>query len=134
METQSSYKKFEFQRYPSDFFRYRLLWARKVPNLWKTPKKEKSESGADVWTKIGLRKTQADVWFEATRFRVLDRHRSTKSTTASRILNGVRSFGAPTHPIGSPSSHNAGVMWPELARCIPLAASARNAARHALSG
>ena len=36
--------------------------------------------------------------FEAARYRVLDRHRSTKPTTAPWNLNGARSFGAPTHP------------------------------------
>ena len=42
------------------------------------------------WAKIGLRKTQACVEFEAARFRVLDRHRSTKPTTAS-LINSERS-------------------------------------------
>ena len=37
--------------------------------------------------------------YEAARLRVLDRHRSTKPTTAPRNLNGVRSLGAPTHPL-----------------------------------
>ena len=48
-------------------------------------KPEKSESGADVgrcWANIGLRKTQADLWLETARFRVLDRRRSSKPTTA----------------------------------------------------
>ena len=104
-ETQSSHKKFELQRYPSAFFRCSLLWARflkqKDPNLWKSPKKN---IWGRCWTSIGLRITQADVWFEAARFRVLDRPRN--PTTASRILNGVRSLGAPTHRrVGSPSSH-----------------------------
>ena len=43
METQSSHKKFEIQRYPSEISRYSLLWARflkrKVPKFWKSPTK-----------------------------------------------------------------------------------------------
>ena len=41
-------------------------------------------------------KNSAKSLFEAARFRVQDRHRSTKPTTASWNLNGARSLGAPT--------------------------------------
>ena len=44
-------------------------------------------------------KNSAKCLFEAARFRVLDRHRSTKPTTAPWILNGARPLGAPTHPL-----------------------------------
>ena len=92
---------FEFQRYPPEFFRTRFLWARlekKVPNFWKNPKmKNLGPMLGRCLANIGFRKTQADLWFEAARFRVLDRHRSTKATTASCIQNRVRSLGAPTH-------------------------------------
>ena len=47
---------------------------KKVPNYKK--KVEKVNSGADVGPTSAREKTQADLWFEAARFRVLDGHRS----------------------------------------------------------
>ena len=56
--------------------------------------------------------------YEAARLRVLDRHRSTKPTTAPRNLNGVRSLGAPTYPLVTECSvhKTAGDAWRALAR------------------
>ena len=61
-------------------------------------KPRKKQLWGRCWAKVGFRKTQADVKFEAARFRVPYRNRSTKLTTAFWIMDGVRSLGAPTHP------------------------------------
>ena len=78
--------------------RTRFLWARlvKKTNFQTFGKKsEKNNSGGRCWAKIGSRigsrKSQADVCFEAAGFRVLDRHRSTKPTTHDYATNSERS-------------------------------------------
>ena len=63
---------------------------------FKNPEKNHS------WTDLGprtARESSAKCLFEAAGFRVLDRHPSTKTTTAPWNLNGARSLGAPTHPL-----------------------------------
>ena len=86
---------------PAIRFLYRSRWAqiftKKCSKLWK--KNEKNHSWADVGLRSAWEKLSQVFGFKAARFRVLDRHRSTKPTTASRNLNGARSLGAPTHPL-----------------------------------
>ena len=48
---------------------------------------------------VRAEKNSAKCWLEGAKFRVLDRHRSRKPTTAPWNLNGARSLGAPTHPL-----------------------------------
>ena len=60
---------------------YARFLKQKVPNFWKTPKK--NNSGADVGKTSASEKLRRMFWFEAARIRALDRHRSTKPTTAS---------------------------------------------------
>ena len=50
MGAQSSHEKHEFQRYPSVFFRYRLIWARFLNEKFQTfeTARKKNKSGADV--------------------------------------------------------------------------------------
>ena len=71
-------------------------------NLWKKRfklfKKTKQMIPGQMLGQDRPEKSSARCSFESARFRVLDRHRSRKPTTASWILNGARSLGAPTHP------------------------------------
>ena len=85
---------------PAKRFLCRSLWAqifeKQVPYFSKTPKRKNPgpNLGQDR-----PEKNSAKCLFEAARFRVLDRHRSTKPTTAPWNLNGARPLEAPTHPL-----------------------------------
>ena len=100
METRCFHKKLEFQRYPPKDFctaRYEHKPSeKKASNVSKTPKKI---TPGPIMGQDRPEKNSARCLFEAARFRVLDRHRSTKPTTAPRNLNGARPLGAPTHPL-----------------------------------
>ena len=91
MGKRSINKKFEFQ-YTLQLFLEHASYGhvqkkKKVPNFWKSPRKANLGpmlgQHRRCWANIGLRQTQAHLWVEAARFRDLDRHRSTKPTTAS---------------------------------------------------
>ena len=85
---------FEFQKYPAWYLctaRYdQYKSSRKNPNNHNppSPKCFRADVGPNA---------QPNVWFEAARLRVLDRHRSVTPITASFSLNGARSLGAPTN-------------------------------------
>ena len=100
METRCFHKKLEFQRYPPKDFRtarYEHKSSKKeVSNFSKTPKKI---IPGPILGQDRPEKNSAKCLFEAARFRVLDRHRATKPTTAPWNLNGARPLGAPTHPL-----------------------------------
>ena len=78
-------------------FLYRSLWAqisKKKCSKFAFQKKTKKNI---PWQMLGQdlpQKNSAKCEFEAARFRVLDRHRSTKPTTAPCNLVGARSLGA----------------------------------------
>ena len=82
METRCFHKKLEFQRYPpKDFCTARYEYKsskKKSQNFSKTPKK----NPGPILGQDRPEKNSAKCWFEAARFRVLDRHRSTKPRTA----------------------------------------------------
>ena len=139
METRCFHKKLEFPKIPAKRFLYRSLWAQIFNqknfffNFSKKP--EKNDSWADLgprsaWDKLSQmfvrilgqdrrEKNSAKCLFEAARFRVLDRHRSTKPTTAPWNLNGVRPLGAPTHPLVTVSAKRL-VIRRDLVRCLVL--------------
>ena len=77
--------------------------------------KKKKKNLAACWAKVGLKKTQLNVYFEAARFRALDRHRSTKPMIASWILNGVLVRGSDP-PSGHTVENTAGDTWRAPAR------------------
>ena len=83
METRCFHKKLEFSRYPPKDFctaRYeRKSSKKKVSNFSKTRKKKIL---GPILGQDRPEKNSAKCSFEAARFRVLDRHRSTKPTTA----------------------------------------------------
>ena len=97
METRCCQKKFDFQRNPPKDFctaRYEHKSSKKKFQTFQKPRKKKILGRPrSAWEKL------SQMLFEAARFRVLDRHRSTKPTTAPWNLNGARSLGAPTHPL-----------------------------------
>ena len=65
-------KNFEFQRFPPKSFWTGFLWTRLDNKKFQTfGKARKKQIWGRCWTKIGLRKTQANILFEATKFRVL---------------------------------------------------------------
>ena len=85
METRCCQKEFDLQTYTrheiSVPFAMSTNLQKKIPNF---PKKKRiKQCQGRSWAKISLRKTQPNVSFEAATFRVLDRHRWTKPTTAS---------------------------------------------------
>ena len=71
--------------------RFKIFCTARYENKSKSSKKkfqtlkknQKKKILGRCWAKIGLRKTHPNVLFEAARFPVLDRHRSTKPTTTS---------------------------------------------------
>lgn len=63
-----------------------------------TLKIKRNQLLAGCWANADLIIIQWNTYFEAASFGVLDRHRSTKLTTASLNLNVVHSLGASTHP------------------------------------
>ena len=76
MGKRSITEKIEFQRYPPKKIErasYGNVYTNKKKSSKLLEKPQKTIWG-QCWTKIGLRRTQADVWVEAARFRVLDRH------------------------------------------------------------
>ena len=76
------HKKFEFQRYPRKDFctaHYGRISSKKVSYFSKTPKKI---IPGPILGQDRPEKNSAKCLFEAARFRVLDRHRATKPTTA----------------------------------------------------
>ena len=93
-------KKFEFQRYtPNDFCTScyeRKPSNRKVSNFSKIPQKV---IPGQILGQDRPEKNSAKCYIEAARFRVLDRHQSTKPTTTPRNLHEARSLGVPTHPL-----------------------------------
>ena len=93
------HKKLEFQRYPpKDFCTacYERKPSKKLSNL---KKKTKKVIPGPILGQDRPEKISARCLFDAARFRVLDRHRSTKRTTAPRNLNGARPLETPTHPL-----------------------------------
>ena len=82
METRCFHKKFEFQRYPPKDFctaRYEHKSSKKSFKLFKTPKEV---IPGPILGQDRPEKNSTKCLFEAARFRLLDRHRSTKPTTA----------------------------------------------------
>ena len=77
-------------------FLYRSLWAQIFEKKFRAFQKPRKKYflGQDR-----PEKNSAKCLFETVRFRVLDRHRPTKPTTAPWNLHGARSLGAPTHPL-----------------------------------
>ena len=74
-ETQSSHENLEFQRYPSKNKQVQLACHEQdsLNGKFQTfGKSQKKQFWGRLWAKIGFRKTRADVYFEAARFRVLD--------------------------------------------------------------
>ena len=99
METRCFHKKLEFQRYPPEdtcTARYERKSSKKSFKLFKNPE---NNNPGPILGQDRPENNSAKCLFEAARFRVLDRHRSTKPTTAPWNLNGARSLGAPTHPL-----------------------------------
>ena len=98
MGTRCCQTNFEFERYPPQDFgtvRYEHKPSKKkFQFFFKNRKIPGQILGQDRTEKIS-----AKCQFEAARLRVLNRHRSTKPTTAPRNMNGARSLGAPTHPL-----------------------------------
>ena len=117
METRCFQKKLEFQIYPPNDFctaRYEHNLRKKSFNFSKNS--EKIIPGS-ILGQDQPEKNSAKCLFEAARFRVLDRHRSTKPTTASRNLNGARSLGASTHPLVTVFTKRpviSGGRWPDV--------------------
>ena len=83
METQSSRKQLEFPKDNRHTLQLAMSTILKMETSKLLESTEKSKSGTDIGPRSASEKLQADVYFEAARFRVLDRHRSTKPTTAS---------------------------------------------------
>ena len=101
MEARCSRKKLRISNIPAKYFctaRYEHKSSKKQFHFSKTPKKiiPGQMLGQDRPEKNSTKGS-----FEAARFRVLDRYRSTKPTTAPCNLNGARSLGAPTHPLAT---------------------------------
>ena len=100
METRCFHKKLEFQRYPpKDLCTARYERKSSKKNFWNFSKTPNKIIPGPILGQDRPEKNSAKCLFEAAGFRVLDRHRSTKPTTAPWNLNGGRSLGAPTHPL-----------------------------------
>ena len=96
METRCFHKKVRISTIPAKRFLYRSLSANLRKKSFKLFKNLGKNIPRPILGQDRPEKNSAKCLFEAARFRVLDRHRSIKPTTASRNLNGARPLGAPT--------------------------------------
>ena len=100
METRRFHQKLKFQRYPpKDFCTARYEHKSSQKKVSNFSKKTKKIVLGPILGQDRLEKNSAKCLFEPARFRVLDRHWSTKPTIAPWNLTGARPLGAPTHPL-----------------------------------